>query len=47
MGLMDDMKVLLSTLEFPLFESLNKPTPVERRLICKGKDAVADGFIPT
>ncbi|UCH66777.1 MAG: GIY-YIG nuclease family protein [Ignavibacterium sp.] len=38
----DTIKILTSTLGFPLFEKINKPI-VKKILICKGKDAVGQG----
>lgn len=43
MDLFDDMKVLLSTLGFPIFESLRKEKGQKADLICKGKNALAYG----
>jgi len=43
MDLYDDMKVLLSTLGFPVFEKLRQDYNPDGDLICKGKDALAYG----
>jgi hypothetical protein len=37
------IKVLVSTLGFPLFDSIIKPTEKKDILFCKGKDALAQG----
>jgi hypothetical protein len=40
----DTVKVLLSTLGFPLFEEIRKSTTTKKKvLFCKGRDAVAQG----
>jgi len=39
----DTIKILVSTLGFPLFDSISKPAQKKDILICKGKDAVAKG----
>jgi hypothetical protein len=39
----DTIKILLSTLGFPLFDAFDKSTQAKDILICKGKDAVAEG----
>ncbi|MBA7526402.1 hypothetical protein ES705_18564 [subsurface metagenome] len=43
MDLFDDMKILLSTLGFPIFESLRRDIDKKGELICKGRDAIAYG----
>lgn len=43
MDLFDDMKVLLSTLGFPIFESMRQPIKQDKQLVCKGKAAFAYG----
>lgn len=39
----DTIKVLVSTLGFPLFDSIAKPNQKKDILVCKGKDALAQG----
>jgi uncharacterized protein DUF4357 len=39
----DTMKILLSTLGFPLLEEISKSKTNKETLICKGKDALAEG----
>lgn len=39
----DTIKILVSTLGYPLFDSISKPAQNKNVLICKGKDAVAKG----
>jgi hypothetical protein len=40
----DTIKILLSTLGFPLFDTIGKTTTSEKEtLICKGKEAIAEG----
>lgn len=39
----DTIKILVSTLGFPLFDSIVKPKQKKDILTCKGKDAVAQG----
>jgi hypothetical protein len=40
----DTIKILLSTLGFPIFEEIRKaPTKKSELLICKGRDALAEG----
>lgn len=39
----DTVKILLSTLGFPLFDSISKPLKSKDVLICKGKEALAEG----
>lgn len=39
----DTIKILLSTLGFPLFDIISKTPKSENTLICKGKDAIAEG----
>lgn len=39
----DTIKILLSTLGFPLFDIISKTTKSQNTLICKGKDATAEG----
>ncbi len=39
----DTIKILVSTLGYPLFDSIAKPKQKKDILICKGKDAVAQG----
>lgn len=39
----DTIKILVSTLGFPLFDSIAKPIQKKDILICKGKDAMAKG----
>lgn len=39
----DTIKILVSTLGFPLFDSIIKPTEKKDLLFCKGKDALAQG----
>lgn len=43
MDLFEDMKILLSTLGYPIFESLRKAEDKKEELICKGRDALAFG----
>jgi len=43
MDLFDDMKVLMSTLGFPIFEELPTLEDPNKKLICKSKDALAYG----
>jgi hypothetical protein len=39
----ETIKILVSTLGFPLFDSITKPVKKKDILICKGKDALAQG----
>ncbi|MFT5725899.1 MAG: hypothetical protein ACI8PB_000015 [Desulforhopalus sp.] len=39
----DTIKILVSTLGYPLFDTIAKPKQKKDILICKGKDAVAQG----
>ncbi len=39
----DTIKILVSTLGYPLFDSITKPKQKKDILICKGKDALAQG----
>jgi hypothetical protein len=39
----DTIKILLSTLGFPLFDTISKEPKAKNTLICKGKEAIAEG----
>ena len=39
----ETLKILVSTLGYPLFDTIDKPKQKKDILICKGKDAIAQG----